>query len=317
MGSEPGSSRQPGGETMSCTRRGFLKTIGAAMVGLGLTRMEPLRAFAASSVNSTGTAELGGPASGPYSIDALRARAVVAARFAGDDSLATELQDVCCWAPAATALRRRPMDVQTRSAERFFQDFPGGDQLAQIMVQTNNTSWRAPRFRVDPDSLVEQHYDQLQRRQGSVRALIIEPEELQSSASKADLGLMLDRQTGERLAASVDRAEPMWAALSIFSGMMLDPTDDLSKRLTPRLSLSRANDRAIARTATIRYSQIVIGAVQRAVWADQLQGANPATPLVQLSAAGLLPIGEEDGRLLLLRIAGRSQRLTGYQTGSV
>ena len=287
------------------------------MVGLGITRMAPLRTFAASSVNSTGAAELGGPASGPYSIDALRARAVAAARFAGEDSLATELQDVCCWAPAATALRRRPMDVQTRSAEQFFQDFPGGDQLARIMVQTNNTSWRAPRFRVDADSLVEQHYDQLQRRQGSVRALVIEPEELQSSANKADLGLMLDRQTGERLAASVDRAEPMWAALSVFSGMMLDPTDDLSKRLTPRLSLSRAHDRALARTATIRYSQIVIGAVQRAVWADQLHGANAAAPLVQLSAGGLLPMGEENGRFLLLRIVGRSQRLTGYRTGSI
>ena len=287
------------------------------MVGLGLTRMEPLRAFAASSVSSTGTAELGGPASGPYSINALRARAVVAARFAGDVSLATELQDVCCWAPAATALRRRPMDVQTRAAAQFFQDFPGGDQLAQIMVQTNNTSWRAPRFRVDPDSLVEQHYSQLQRRQGSVRALVIEPEELQSSGGKADLGLMLDRQTGERLAASVDRAEPMWAGLSVFSGMMLDPTNDLSKRLTPRLSLSRAHDRALARTATVKYGQIVIGAVQRAVWADQLNGANPATPLLQLSSGGLLPMGEEDGRFLLLRIAGHRNRLTGYQTGSV
>lgn len=287
------------------------------MVGLGLTRMEPLRAFAASSVSSTGAAELGGPASGPYSIDALRARAVVAARFAGDVSLATELQDVCCWAPAATALRRRPMDVQTRAAERFFQDFPGGDQLAQIMVQTNNTSWRAPRFRVDPDSLIEQHYSQLQRRQGSVRALVIEPEELPSSASKADLGLMLDRQTGERLAASVDRAEPMWAALSVFSGMMLDPTDDLSRRLKPRLSLSRAHDRALARTATVKYGQIVIGAVQRAIWADQLNGANPATPLLQLSSGGLLPMGEEGGRFLLLRIAGHRNRLTGYQTGSV
>ena len=32
------------------------------MVGLGITRMAPLRTFAASSVNSPGTAELGGPA---------------------------------------------------------------------------------------------------------------------------------------------------------------------------------------------------------------------------------------------------------------
>ena len=157
----------------------------------------------------------------------------------------------------------------------------------------------------------------MQRRQGGVRALVIEPEELQSSASQADLGLRLERQTGERLAASVDRAEPMWAALSVFSGMMLDPTDDLSKRLTPRLSLSRAHDRALARTATVKYGQIVLGAVQRAVWADQLNGANPATPLLPLSSAGLLPMGEENGRFLLLRIAGRSQRLTGYQTGSI
>ena len=43
------------------------------MVGLGLTRLEPLRSFAAGSVTSTGTAELGGPATGPFSIDSLRA----------------------------------------------------------------------------------------------------------------------------------------------------------------------------------------------------------------------------------------------------
>ena len=34
---------------MSCTRRGFLKTIGAAMVGLGVTRLDGFRAFAARS----------------------------------------------------------------------------------------------------------------------------------------------------------------------------------------------------------------------------------------------------------------------------
>ncbi len=287
------------------------------MVGLGLTRMEPLRTFAASSVTSTGTAELGGPAAGPFSIDVLRASAVSAARFAGDETLAGELAEVCCWAPAATALRRRPMDVQTRGAERFFQEFPGGDQLAQVMVQTNNTSWRAPRFRVDPESLVEQHYDQLQRRQGSVRAHVIEPEELDTNAKQADLGLMLDRPTGERLAASADRAAPMWAALSVFSGMMLDPTDDLSKRLSPRLSLNRPGDRVLARAATIKYTQIVIGAVQRSIWADQLDSANPAAPLVHLSSAGYLPMGEADGKFLLLRMAGRSQRLTGYRTGTV
>ena len=127
---------------MSCTRRGFLKTIAGAMVGLGLTRLEPLRSFAAGSTTSTGTAELGGPATGPFSIDSLRAQAVQAARWAGDAPLADELQEVCCWAPAATALRKRPLEMQTKSVARFFSSFPGGDQLASVLVHTNNTSFQ-------------------------------------------------------------------------------------------------------------------------------------------------------------------------------
>ena len=75
------------------------------------------------------------------------------------------------------------------------------------------------------------------------------------------------------------------------------------------------HDRALARTATVRYSQIVIGAVQRAVYSDLLDGRNAALPLVQLSASGFLPLGEEDGRFLLLRVGGT--HLTGYRTGSV
>jgi hypothetical protein len=126
--------------------------------------------------------------------------------------------------------------------------------------------------------------------------------------------LVLDRETGDRLAATADRAEAMWAALSIFSGMMLDPTDELSRRLTPSLSLNRARDRALVRSAAVTYSQIVIGAVQRAIWSEQLGGANHALPLVQLSAAGFLPMGEENGRFLLLRPSGGT-RLTGYRTG--
>ena len=132
---------------------------------------------------------------------------------------------------------------------------------------------------------------------------------------RAELGLMLDRSTGERLAKAADRSEPMWAALSVFSGMMLDPTDDLSQRLTPRLSLRRARDRALARTASVRYSQIVVGAVQRAIWSDLLDEVNPALPLLQLSAAGYLPLGEEDGRFLLLQV-GEGSYLTGYRTGN-
>jgi hypothetical protein len=311
-------------KTMSCTRRGFLKTIGAAMVGLGLTRLEPLRTFAASSVNLSDGAGLGGPPTGPYSIESVRARAVEAARWLSDEALAAELSDVCCWAPAATAIRRRPLDVQLRGAQRFFRDFPGGDQLAQILLHTNNTAWRAPRFRFDPEGLVAQHYELLRRvdprlsgrRQSRVRTEVLTPERLNGSGSRAELGLVLDRKTGERLAKAADRAEPMWAALSFFSGVMLDPTDDLSRRLTPRLSLARAGDRVLARTATVRYSQIIIGAVQRAIWSDLLDGVNPALPLVQLSAAGYLPLGEEDGRFLLMRPAGGTH-LTGYRAGSV
>ena len=97
--------------------------------------------------------------------------------------------------------------------------------------------------------------------------------------------------------------------------MMLDPTDDLSQRLTPRLSLRRARDRALARTASVRYSQIVVGAVQRAIWSDLLDEVNPALPLLQLSAAGYLPLGEEDGRFLLLQV-GEGSYLTGYRTGN-
>lgn len=294
------------------------------MVGLGLTRLEPLRTFATSSVNLSGGAELGGPPTGPYSIDSLRARAVEAARWVGDKALADELRDVCCWAPAATAIRRRPLDVQSRGAQRFFRDFPGGDQLAQILLHTNNTAWRTPRFRFDPEGLVAQHYALLQRadarpagrRLSGVRTEVLTPERLNGSGGRADLGLVLDRETGERLAKVAERAEPMWAALSVFSGMMLDPTDDLSRRLKPHLSLSRSQDRALARTAAIRYSQIIIGAVQRAIWSDLLDGVNPALPLVQLSAAGYLPLGEEDGRFLLLRPAGVTH-LAGYRTGSV
>lgn len=302
---------------MSCTRRGFLKTVAGAMVGLGLTRLEPLRSFAAGSTTATGTAELGGPAAGPFSIDSLRAQAVQAARWAGDEQLAAELQNICCWAPAATALRRRPLEVQTKGAQRFFSTFPGGDQLADILVQTNNTSFKTPRFQVNPDELVERHYSMLRKPQGTIRMEVLTPQQLQSRGQSAELGLMLDRKTGERLAQTAERSEPMWAAISILSGMMLDPTDELSSRLTPQLSLKRARDRAIARTATIRYSQVVIGAAQRAVWADVIEEENAALPLLQLSAAGLLPLGEEDGRYLLLKVAGNSNRLTGYQTGSV
>ena len=303
---------------MSCNRRGFLKTIGAAMVGLGLTRLEPLRTFAASSVNLSGRPDQsgGGPPTGPYSIDRLRLVAVEAAHRIGDEALAAELRDVCCWAPAATAIRRRPLELQSRGARHFFRDFPGGDELADILLYTNNTTWRSPRFRFDPESLVAQHYALLQRKHAGMRTEVLTPEGLNGRGSRAELGLMLDRETGERLAKAAERAEPMWAALSIFSGMMLDPTDELSGRLTPVLSLSRARDRALARTAGVRYTQIIIGAVQRAIWSDLLDGTNAALPLVQLSAAGYLPLGEEDGRFLLLR-AGKATRLTGYRTGSV
>jgi len=300
---------------MSCTRRGFLKTIGAAMAGLGITRLDSLRSYAAGSAGGGTEGLPGGPIEGPYGIDALRGRAVEAASFAGDDGLAAELKDVCCWAPAATAIRQRPLDVQQRGAEYFFRDFPGGDQLSDVLLHTNNTAWRTPVFRLDPDSLVARHYELLQKRQTGVRTIVLTPDRLNGAGARGDLGLMLDRKTGEQLAAASDRAAPMWAALSIFSGMMLDPTDDLSNRLTPMLSLNRAHDRAIARAATMRYSQIVIGAVQRAVYADLLDGRNAALPLVQLSSSGFLPLGEEDGRFLLLRVGG--SHVTGYRTGSV
>jgi hypothetical protein len=276
--------------------------------------MEPLRTFAASSVGLSGAAEPGGPPTGPYSADSLRAGAVKVARWLGDEALADELQDVCCWAPAAAAIRRRPFDIQSRGAQRFFRDFPGGDQLAEILLYANNTAWRTPRFRLDPEGLVEQHYAQLRRKQSGVRTQVLTPDRLNGGGSRAELGLVLDRETGERLATAADRAEPMWAALSVFTGIMLDPSDDLSRRLSPSLSLKRARDRALARTAAVTYSQIIIGAVQRAIWSDQLDGGNPALPLVQLSAAGYLPLGEEDGRFLLLRPAGGT-RLTGYRTG--
>ena len=248
----------------------------------------------------------------------LRARAVEAARWAGDVSLADELQDVCCWAPAATAIRQRPLGLQTKGARYFFHDFPGGDQLAQILVYANNTAWRAPRFRFDPESLVARHYALLERSATGIRTEVLTPDALNGAGAQGQLGLVLDRKTGERLAEASDRSEPMWAALSVFSGMMLNPTDDLSSRLTPLLSLSRPRDRLLARTAAVRYSQIVIGAVQRAVWSDLLGGVNPALPLVQLSAAGYLPLGEEDGRFLLLRLGnGGGTHLTGYRTGAV
>lgn len=285
------------------------------MVGLGITRLEPLRTYAASTV--TGSGELGGPATGPYSIDRVRATAVEAARWAGDEALAAELEEVCCWAPAASAIRRRPLDVQAKGAERFFRDFPGGDQLAGIMVHTNNTAWRGPSFRFDPESLVAHHYSLLQRKQSGVVTEVIAPAELNGRGARGDLGLMLDRETGDRLANRANRSEPMWAALSIFTGMMLDPTDELSRRLTPRLSLNRAGDRALTRMATIRYSQIVIGGVQRAIWSDMLDGVNPAVPLVQLSASGYLPLGEEDGRFLLLRVAEPRDSLIGYRSAGV
>ncbi len=303
---------------MSCTRRGFLKTLGAAMVGLGLTRLEPLRTFAASSVGSLGGGAEGaggGPASGPFSIDSLRARAVDAARWAGDGGLADELREVCCWAPAATAIRGRPLAVQSRGAEYFFREFPGGDQLTEVFTYSNNTAWRFPRFRFDPEGLVQQHYDRLQRPQTGVRTEVLTPAQLNGAATDARLGLVLDRETGDRLAKEADRSEPMWGALSILSGTLLDPTEDLSRRLSPTISLGRPSDRALARSATVLYNQIVIGAAQRAIWSDLLGGKNAALPLLQLSASGYLPLGEQDGRFYLLSLGG-GRRLTGYRSGS-
>lgn len=308
---------------MSCTRRGFLKTIGAAMVGLGLTRLEPLRSYAASSVGSAEGAAGGGPPTGPFSIGVLRARAVDAARWVGDEALADEISDVCCWAPAAAAIRRRPLGIQRRGAQYFFRDFPGGDQLADILLYSNNTAWGAPRFRHDPETLVARHYSQLSRPDerlsrlagSGIRTEVVSPGRLNGEAGRAQLNLMFDRETGERLAQASDRSEPMWAAISLLSGVMLDSTDDLSRQLNPRLSFRRREDRVLGRTAAVRYSQIVLGAAQRAVWSDMLDGANPAMPLLQLSAGGYLPLGEIDGRFLLMRVAG-GRSLTGYQTGN-
>ena len=42
---------------------------------------------------------------------------------------------------------------------------------------------------------------------------------------------------------------------------------------------------------------------------------NPAMPLVQLSSAGYLPLGEEEGSFYLLRV-GEGTHLTGYRTAS-
>jgi len=303
---------------MSCTRRGFLKTIGAAMAGLGVTRLDGLRTFAVSSTAGPmgGPMQGGGPAAGPYSIDALRQLAAGSALHAGDPGLAGELSDVCCWAPAATAIRSRPLAVQRRGAEYFFRDFPGGEQLADVLFHANNTTWRRPRFSFDPDTLVAKHYEALQKSQSGVKTEVLTADRLNGRGLTANLGLMLDRKTGERLAKAADRSEPMWAALSIFSGILLDPADGLSRRLSPMLSLTRAHDRALTRSASIRYSQTVLGSVQRAVWSDQLDGKNPALPLVHLSSAGFLPLGEENGDFLLLDVGG-GKRVTGYRTAGV
>jgi hypothetical protein len=287
------------------------------MVGLGLTRLEPLRTFASSSRPLSGLAQPGGPTSGPYSVDMLRARAVEAARYAGDVALGDELKEVCCWAPAAAAIRERPLALQEKGTGYFFRDFPGGDQLAEIMFYSNNTQWRTPRFNFDPESMVERHYSMLQRPSAGIKTEVVSAEKLNGAGARGTLGLVLDRPTGDRLAKAADRSEPMWAALSVFSGMLLDPTDDLSRRLTPLLSLNRTEDRLLARNASIRFSQAVIGGAQRAVWSDMLNGVNPALPLVQLSAAGYLPLGEEGNRFYLLRIAENNKTyLTGYRTGS-
>ena len=285
------------------------------MVGLGLTRLEPLRTFAASSVGGPGGEGIGGPANGPYSIARLRTGAVAAARWTGDSTLAAELQDICCWAPAATAIRSRPLSVQSRGFEHFVREFPGSDQLAQVLLYTNNTGWQRPRFRFDPAELVEQHYDELQRSQGSVQIEVVKPGQLNGRGSQAQLDLGLDRGTGERLAKASDRGEAMWAALSILSGTMLDPTDQLSRRLSPWLSLTRKSDRSLARTAAVRYNQIVISAAQRAIWSDLLDNKNPALPLLQLTAAGYLPLGEENGRFLLVQPVGGTH-LVGYRSGN-
>jgi len=290
------------------------------MVGLGVTRLDGFRAFAAqSTAGPTGNAILGGggPASGPFSIEMLRMRAAEAAIHAGDAGLANELRDVCCWAPAASAIRERPLAVQQKGAEFFFRDFPGGDQLADVLFHANNTAWQRPQFRFDPDTLVAKHYEALNKSQTGVRTEVVSIDKLNGRGLNGELGLMLDRKTGERLQnASAGRGEPLWAAMSIFSGILLDPTEGLTQRLSPFISLRRAEDRALSRSASIRYSQTVLGSVQRAVWSDQLDEKNPALPLVRLSSAGFLPLGEEGGEFLLLNLGGR-KRLTGYQTAGV
>jgi hypothetical protein len=288
------------------------------MVGLGITRLDPLRAFAASSSGggiATGQFA-GGPAEGPFSVDALRAKAAAAAEFAGDSGLADEIRSVCCWAPAATAIRARPLGVQMRGASEFFREFPGGDQLAQTMLFTNNTKWNAPRFRYDPDTLVSEHYNLLKRTQDGLRTDVVTTSNLNGEAGRAQLNLMLDRATGDRLGQAADRGEPMWAAISILSGMMLDPTDELSNSLRSRLTFRYANDRELGRSAAVRYNQIVLGSAQRAVWADLLDGENAALPLLQLSSAGYLPLGEDDGRFVLLRTANTNRFVTGYRWGN-
>jgi hypothetical protein len=287
------------------------------MVGLGITRLDALPALAGASAGRLeGSPLAGGPASGPYSADSLRARAVEAALAAGDGDLAHELGEVCCWAPAATAIRSRPLATQQKGAEHFFRDFPGGEQLADVLVHANNTYWRRPVFRSDPESLVARHYEALQRPQSGVKTEVLTPERLNGRGINGDLGLLLDRKTGDSLAATIDQREAMWAGISIFSGIMLDPTDSLSNRLNPLLSLTRAQDRALARSASVRYTQIVLGAVQRAVWSDGLGGQNPALPLVQLTASGFLPMGEENGEFLLMRLGG-GKRVTGYRSEGV
>lgn len=285
------------------------------MVGLGLTRLEPLRTFAASSVSGPGGEGLGGPTSGPYSITRLRAGAVSAAGWAGDTALASELQDICCWAPAATAIRSRPLSVQSRGFEHFVREFPGNDQLAQVLLYTNNTGWDRPRFRFDPAELVENYYDGLERKSGGLQIEIVKPGELNGRGTQAQLELGLDRATGEQLAKASDRSEAMWAALSILSGTMLDPTEQLSRKLSPWLSLTRKSDRSLARTAAVRYNQIAISAAQRAIWSDLLDNKNSALPLLQLTAAGYLPLGEENGRFLLIQPVGGTH-LVGYQSGN-
>ena len=303
---------------MSCTRRGFLKTIGAAMVGLGVTRMDGFRAFARQSTAGPMDSPIlgGGPATGAFNIDSLRQLAADAALHAGDRGLANELRDICCWAPAASAIRERPLAVQQRGAEYFFRDFPGGDQLADVLLHANNTGWQRPRFNFNPDTLVAKHYEALQKSQTGIRTEVVSIDKLNGRGLKGELGLMLDRQTGERLEKAADRAEPMWAALSIFSGILLDPADSLSRRLSPFLSLTRSQDRALTRSAAVRYSQTVLGSVQRAIWSEQLGGRNAALPLVRLSSAGFLPLGEERGEFLLLNLGG-GKRVTGYQTAGV